>query len=144
MATSGNRNGGVPAPVNPPSEETLKRFLAIQEGRLALDLKQADITLKELEHNQKVADKSIDAQAADRKDDRQVFKQMQLHRLIFAGIIVVACLAFVLVALHMGKDAIILDTLKILMGFVGGWGASHAWSRYSRSGRNTKEADEDD
>lgn len=144
MATSGNRNGGVPAPVNPPSEESLQRFLSLQEGRLALEVKQAEIAIKELEHNQKIADKSIDAQAADRKDDRQVFKQMQLHRLIFAGLVLVACLAFVLAALHMGKDAIILDTLKILMGFIGGWGASHAWSRYGRNGRNTKEEDEDD
>lgn len=52
---------------------------------------------------------------------------MQMHRLVFAGIITVIALAFVIAALWMGKDAIILDVLKIIMGFVGGWGASAIW-----------------
>jgi hypothetical protein len=47
------------------SESTIQRMLSLQESRITLELKQADIQLKELDHNQKIADKSIDAQASD-------------------------------------------------------------------------------
>ena len=110
-----------------PSDETLQRFLAVQEQRLALELKQADLAIREVDHNQKIADKSIEAQAEDRKDERRLQKTLQKQRLIFAGIVTTAALAFVLIALWMNKDAIILDVLKVVMGFVGGWGASAVW-----------------
>ncbi len=130
---NGKQNGLTKTQPALPTEETIQRFLTLQEQRLSLELKQADLQLKELDHNQKIADKSIEAQAADRKDEREVYKTMQKHRLYFAAGITIAALIFALIALWMGKDTIILDILKILMGFVGGWGASSIW-------RKTKEA----
>ena len=115
--------GALPAP----TEETLQRFLTIQEQRLVLEVKQADIALRELDHNQKIADKSIEAQAKDRQDERIVQKSMQMHRLAFAAIITVLVLTFVLAALWMNKDAIIMDVLKVATGFVGGIGAAAMW-----------------
>lgn len=122
-----DRSAGKKPALPAPSDETLQRFLAVQEQRLALEIKQADLAIREIDHNQKIADKSIEAQAEDRKDERRLRKSMQMHRLVFAGIITVIALAFVIAALWMGKDAIILDVLKIIMGFVGGWGASAIW-----------------
>ncbi len=109
------------------TEETVQRYIALQEQKITLDIKQADLALRELDHNQKIADKSIEAQAADRKDERDVLKTMHKHRLNFVAGITFAVLIFALIALWMGKDSIILDILKIVMGFVGGWGASTIW-----------------
>lgn len=102
-------------------------MLAVQEQRIALEVKQAEVTLREIEHNQKIADKSIEAQAADRKDERQTEKSIHAHRLCFAAFIVVAVLVFVVWALSIGKDAIVMDILKVVLGFVGGWGSSLVW-----------------
>lgn len=94
---------------------------------MAVELKQSEIALKELEHNQKVADKSIDAQAEDRKDERRTSLKRTNAYLLFGGVALVLLLGFSVYALHVGKEAILLDVLKVLMGFVGGWGASALW-----------------
>lgn len=125
------------ADVSSLSEDTIRRMLAVQESKISLELKQADIALRELDHNQKLADKSIDAQAEDRKDERLVEKSMQLHRLVFGAAVCAMVIAFVLVALYMNKDALVLDVIKVVLGFVGGWGASIAWR--SRSTHNHDE-----
>lgn len=106
------------------SEGTIQRMLSLQESRITLELKQADIQLKELDHNQKIADKSIDAQAADRKNEREVNREVQMHRLIFAAFVVVVIVAMIVFALYMGKEAIVLDIVKVLCGFAGGYGVS--------------------
>lgn len=133
---AGPNNGRAP---EPPSEQSLQRFIALQEQRLALEMKQADYNLRELDHNQKLADKSIEAQAEDRKDERRVQVKMNLHRLLFSGLLTIAALIFVAVALSMGKDAIVLDLFKITMGFIGGWGAQSYVSS-----RRAKQAAQDD
>jgi uncharacterized ion transporter superfamily protein YfcC len=119
-----------PPAVAPLSEETVQRMLALQEAKIGLEVKQAEISLREIEHNQKIADKSIQAQAEDRKDERSVQKTMDLHRLVFAAVVVAMLLSFVVVALWMNKDALVLDVIKVLIGFVGGWGASIAWRQH--------------
>ena len=129
-----HRNTPAPAHL---SEETIQRMLSLQEAKIGLEVKQAEIALREVDHNQKIADKSIEAQAADRKDERRVTQTMHLHRLVFGGAVVLMLIAFVLVALWMDKDALVLDIVKVVLGFVGGWGASIAW-RNSR-GRHPDE-----
>jgi hypothetical protein len=44
------KSEGIPRGV---SEATIQRMLSLQESRITLELKQADIQLKELDHNQK-------------------------------------------------------------------------------------------
>lgn len=105
-------------------------MLAVQEQKLAVELKQTEVALREAEHNQKIADKAIDAQAEDRKHARESVKQMRLHGLVFAGIALFLIVIFVLVALWMGKDNLVLDFAKMAFGFVGGLGASSAWARF--------------
>ena len=112
---------GIPRGV---SEATIQRMLSLQESRITLELKQADIQLKELDHNQKIADKSIDAQASDRRDERAVNKTGQMHRLVFAAFIVMVTVALIVFALYIGKEAIVLDIVKVLCGFAGGYGVS--------------------
>ena len=115
------------APATQLKDETIQRMLDVQQAKLALEMKQADISLRELDHNQRIADKSIQAQAEDLRDERDAEKTMHKHRLIFAGAVATLLLAFVLAALRMDKDAMILDVIKVVIGFIGGWGGSLAW-----------------
>ena len=103
-------------------------MLAVQEQKLSLEVKQAEVTLREMEHNQKIADKSIQAQADDQKDERALFKVVHFQRLVFTFLVLAMVLGFVGWALREGKDALVLDILKIILGFVGGWGASLAFA----------------
>lgn len=114
------------------SESTIQRMLDVQESKISLELKQAEISLAEIDHNRKIADKSIEAQAEDRKDERQVLKDMQKHRLWFGGFSLVACIAFILMALHMNKDALVLDLVKVLAGFAAGAGAASYFGKRKR------------
>ena len=49
-------------------DETVQRMLDVQQSKLALEMKQAEIALRKLDHNQRIADKSIQAQAEDLRD----------------------------------------------------------------------------
>lgn len=120
------------APPAPLKDETVQRMLDVQQAKLALEMKQAEISLRELDHNQRIADKSIQAQAEDRRDERDAEKTMHKHRLVFAGVMAALLLGFVLVALWMDKDAMVLDVIKVMIGFIGGWGGSLVW-QYQRS-----------
>jgi hypothetical protein len=115
-------------------------MVTLQEQKVALELKQAEISLREIDHNQKIADKSISAQAEDRKDQRKVEKEMHRQGLIFGGVVTVCTLLFILVALYMDKDALVLDLVKVVVGFVGGFGASAIW-HHQRGKRNSPEDD---
>ncbi len=102
-------------------------MLNLQEEKIKLEIKQTEIALRDIEHNRKIADKSIEAQVADRKDEREVNKTMHFHRLVFAACIVLLVIIFAIVALVLDKDALVLDIIKVVLGFVGGWGASITW-----------------
>lgn len=124
----------VRSPQQPPlSDSTIQRLLAVQESKIQLELKQTEIALREIDHNQQIADKSIQAQAEDRKDERAIAKAMHLHRLVFMGVIVLLVVLFACIALYLNKDEIVLDMVKVIFGFVGGWGASLAWQRRHKS-----------
>ena len=118
------------SPKLPPAQlkdETVQRMLDVQQSKLALEMKQAEIALRELDHNQRIADKSIQAQAEDLRDERDAEKTMHKHRLIFASAMAALLLSFVLAALWMDKDAMVLNVIKVMIGFIGGWGGSLAW-----------------
>lgn len=124
---------GAPQPA-PLSDETMQRMLSLQEQRLQLELKQADIALREIDHNQKLADRTISAQADDLKDERQHSRVMSRQRLIFAGVVVAMVIGFAAYAVRIGREGIVLDLVKVVLGFVGGWGGSIMW-RHRRGAR---------
>lgn len=125
----GTRLPSAPAPHQPVtlSDETMQRVLSLQEQRIQLELKQADIALREIDHNQKLADKTISAQAEDLKDERAHSRLMSRQRLTFAALALVLVIGFSCYAVYMGREAIVLDIVKVVLGFVGGWGGSVIW-----------------
>lgn len=117
------KNGSKPsAPAIQPTQETLDRYLTVQEQRLALELKQADIALRELDHNQKLADKSIDAQERDRRHDREETSTRQRRTQRFALIIVFFILVFAGYCIHAGQTMLVMDIIKVVVAFAGGMG----------------------
>jgi Na+/glutamate symporter len=58
---------------------------------------------------------------------------MHFQTLVFAGVIVFLVIVFILIALWLNKDALVLDLIKVILGFAGGWGASLAWSNRKQS-----------
>lgn len=127
MSTNNSKRAVTPTNI---SDETVRELLAVQRSKIDVELKQADITLKELEHNMKIADKSINAQAEDRKDARlcQIHKDRNMY--LFVGFIVVAILIFSTFALMSNKEALVLDLVKVIVGFAGGFG--FGWYRRSK------------
>ena len=126
MNPSGQQKGGAkapPPPALPPiSEDTLRQMLSTHHAKIALEMKHAEISLRELDHNQKLADKSIEAQAEDRMDQRRLARTMHTQRVVLVGIALGALLVFVLVAMYMDKDQLAHDILKLILGGVGGYG----------------------
>lgn len=136
------RDGRVATSSGPPatlSDETMQRMLALQEQRLQLELKQADIALREIDHNQKLADRTISAQAEDLKDERLHSRAMSKQRLIFAAITIAMVIGFSIYAVHVGRDAIVLDLVKVVLGFVGGWGGSVMWQHRKGGGADPRQ-----
>ena len=107
-------------------------MLAVQEQKLSLEFKQVEVSLREIEHNQKIADKSIQAQAEDRKDDRSSQRTMHWQSLVFVFACTLMSFVFVGWALYAGKDALVLDLLKVILGFVGGWGAANIRAKHRK------------
>jgi Flp pilus assembly protein TadB len=129
-------NTGVPKTL---SEDTIKDLIEVQRSKIALELKQTEVALKEIEHNGKIADKSIEAQKEDRKDAREKQVQSERNGFIFAGAVVFFITLFAYAALQIGKDAVILDMVKVLIGFAGGYGIGRA----AQTRKDKKEENED-
>jgi len=104
------------------SDATIQRMLSIQEQKLSLEIKQTEIALRELDHNQKIADTSIAAQERDRKHEREELTKRQTGHQWFVFATVVVFVVFSSGALYLGKENIVMDILKLLAGFAGGMG----------------------
>ena len=105
-----------------PSEDTIKELLAVQKQEISLRLKEVERDRDEIDLNKSVAQKSIDAQERDRKHEREEGTKRQKTHQNFVFFVVVALLAFAGFAMYIGKETIVLDLFKVLVGFVGGMG----------------------
>lgn len=121
------------------SEETLRELLAVQRQKLEVDLKQAEIANRQQDQNMKLADKTISAQLEDRKDARTKQIQKDRNTYVFIGAVIGLILLFSVYALSVGKEAIVLDLVKLIVGFAGGFG--FGW--YKRSKKQNTETEEE-
>lgn len=104
------------------SEETVKEMIAVQKQTLTIKLKELERDSAEIEFNKKIAQSSIDAQERDRKHEREENTKRQSHKYYFGLAIVILIFAFSAYALHLGRTDILMDVLKVVVGFVGGLG----------------------
>lgn len=125
-----------PVPIKPPSEETLAKLLELQTKELSLRAQEFGLRQKELDHSAKYAEKALEAQVEDRKDERDHQERQSRNKLIAIGIVTVIVLGFAGWALYLNKDAIVLEALKLIGSAVIGFGGGYFYGR-NREGHPT-------
>jgi hypothetical protein len=108
-----------------PSEATVQRFLEVQSRDLQVRMVELELRRTEIDHGAKYAEKTLEAQLQDRKDDREQRRRISNGRLFATVIVIFAVLAFASLALYWNKEAIVMEALKIVgsavVGFTGGF-----------------------
>lgn len=122
MASPPAKRGGSHLPAKPLSEDTIRDFLSVQKQEVELRLKEIERDHAEINFNQSVAQKSIDAQERDRKHAREEQTKRQKTHQNFVLMATVAVLAFACFALYTGNGELIVDLVKVVVGFIGGMG----------------------
>lgn len=119
MASNGNnQKSQLPAL----TEDTVKDLLQVQKQDIALRLEEVRRDTAEIAHNQSIAKQSIEAQERDRKHEREEVTKRQGSRQLFVGAVVIALLLFSGYAISIGQSNIVLDIMKVVIGFAGGMG----------------------
>lgn len=117
------------------SEQALQQLIETQKKEQELRSYELQIRLQELQHQSKHASEILSAQERDRDKEREHNRQMQRVPIIALSSIFVAALLFAAWALHLNKDTVVMDILKITLGFAaggaGGYGFAKAKQRES-------------
>ena len=127
MASGGSRNNQLPALTN----ETIQDLLSVQKQELSIRLEEVRRDNAEISHNQSIAKQSIDAQERDRKHNREEITKRQKNSQLFVMAVIVAILVFAGYAIFSGQTDLVLDILKIIVGFAGGMGYQ-AYKTYNK------------
>lgn len=131
MANTNGQRNQLPAL----TEETLKELLSVQKQDIALRVEEVRRDSAEITHNQSIAKQSIEAQERDRKHDREEVTKRQRSQHVFVISVLIVLIIFAGYALSIGQSDVVLDLVKVLVGFAGGMG----YQAY----RSSKERDED-
>lgn len=118
MASNGNGRSQLPAL----TDETIKELLSVQKQELAIRLAEVQRDNTEISHSQSIAKQSIEAQERDRKHDREEVTKRQQSQQWFTLAIVIILMGFASYAIYSGQTALILDIVKVIVGFAGGMG----------------------
>lgn len=119
------------------SDESVQKFLQLQQHEIALRMEEVKRDNAEIAHNQSIAKQSIEAQERDRKHEREEITLRQKNGHKFSILIVVAVLGFAAYAIYAGQTALVLDIIKVIVAFAGGMG----YQAYKNSKRH--ESDDD-
>lgn len=119
---NGPKNNNIPARGAPPqlNEQTIQQLIENQSKEQALRSQELQIRAQELEYQSKHASAILSAQERDREKVREHSRRMQRGPLIATVLIVCAVLGFTAWALYMNKDAVVMDIIKVLLGFAAG------------------------
>lgn len=115
-----NGNGGKTLPAL--TDETIKELLSVQKQELTIRLEEVRRDNAEIAHNQSIAKQSIEAQERDRQHDREEVTKRQKSQQWFVLATIVLLIGFAGYALTIGQAALVLDIIKVFVGFAGGMG----------------------
>lgn len=104
------------------SDESVQKFLQLQQHEVALRMEEVKRDNAEIAHNQSIAKQSIEAQERDRKHEREEITRRQKNEHKFSIFIVAAILLFAAYAIYAGQTALVLDIIKVIVAFAGGMG----------------------
>lgn len=119
------------------NEQTIQQLLEVQTKEQALRSQELQIRAQELQYQSKHASEILSAQERDRELERNHGRRMQRGPLWATVIIVIAVLIFAGIALSMNKDAVVMDILKIMLGFAAGGVGGYGYAK-------SKKKDEDE
>ena len=121
-------------------EEFIGEFIHLQHKELEfkteeLKIRQEEAAFKsaELQHNQVIAEKSIDAQLEDSKLKQDYFVKANLRKSILIGISILSILSFLIFAMVNENTDFAARLFDMLVGCVGGFAASKGLSKKSES-----------
>ncbi len=97
-----------------------EKELAVKQLEISLQEKQEETRRLEIERNTQVALAQIQAQSEDLKDNRTKYNSMLTRRYWFVGAIVVLLLAFAVVGIALGAQALVIEVFKVTLGFAAG------------------------
>ena len=111
---------------NPLPSALLEKWIDTQTKEI--ENKQREIELrKQTDKNQfEYAKLALDAQANDTSEERAHESKQHGRKLIFAGIMAGALIAFLVYSLHTGKDHIVLEILKAIVFLASGGAGGYA------------------
>jgi cation transport ATPase len=120
------------------SEETLRDLLSVQKQELALRVKEVERDNAEISLNQGIAQHTIEAQERDRQHEREEQTKRQRTFQNFTILVLLIILIFAGFAMWIGQKDLVLDMLKVVVGFVGGMG----FQAYKNSKRQPSPSDD--
>ena len=121
------------------SEETVNKLIAQQAGELELRHKEIDLRAMELRTNSAQAEKIIGAQERDREAERTHVRKTNRDRYYFFGIIALAVATLIGFGMYLGKDQLIEDVVKVLVGGLGGYGIGRLKNKSKSSEDDSEE-----
>lgn len=104
------------------SDESVQKFLQLQQHEIALRMEEVRRDNAEISHNQSIAKQSIEAQERDRQNERKEITLRQKNQHKFSILIVASVLLFAGYAIYAGQTALVLDIIKVIVAFAGGMG----------------------
>lgn len=113
--------------------ESLNKFAETQALEVEIKRQELVVKEKEIESNERIALKSIDVQAAAQATKYDKFNKHLIHRYVFIGCIVLMILTFAGFALVYGAKELVLDSLKILLGFAAGIFGGFNWGKSKKN-----------
>ena len=121
------------------SPDLFKEFLDNQSKELELKSSEIDLKRQEDEHSFKFAQQALAAQLGDRKEQRNFYLKSRKSGYVFATIIGVLFIAFLVFALAIGKDQVALEIIKAIIFLATGSAGGYAIGKL----RRTTEEDSD-
>lgn len=108
-------------------------MLDLQERKLDIETRQLAINEKDMDNNKELALRSMEYNAAANTQNHSAMQRIMGWRYIFWGVVIfLACVAIV-TALVLGKEAFVLEALKYLAVFIGGYGTKAAVNSRKKS-----------
>ena len=140
MNTKTNNNNGSKGVASLPEikPEMVEKLLEVQAREQNIRGQELVIRQQEITHNAKHASEILAAQERDREKGRIHERKQTLGRMVFSVILVLLVLVFIIVALWMNKDALVLDLVKVMLGFAAG-----AVGGYSYKSIRTKQEEDE-
>lgn len=123
----------------PRPPEWFEKFLEVQQQELRVRSEEVGVRKTEADHAHEFSIKSLDAEAADRKDEREkkLEEHRNRHRLAILGMIIAAAVLAFLV--WQGKDKLAEEIVKAAVYVVSAGFGGYAWGKHKGAQRGSQD-----